>query len=52
MKPLAKLKMPDVLPTAPAVVREAITVVAGALLAAAVISMLPGVKAWIKRAWE
>lgn len=40
------------LPTGPAVVREAVTVIAGALLAAAVMSQFPSIKAWIKRQWE
>lgn len=34
------------------IVREALTVIAGAVLAAAIIGQLPGVKAWIKRQWE
>jgi len=41
-----------IVPSAPAVAREALTVIAGALLAALVMSQFPSVKAWIKRAWE
>lgn len=41
-----------VIPTAPEVIREALIVIAGAALAAMVMSQLPGVKAWIKKAWE
>jgi hypothetical protein len=40
------------IPTGPAIAREALTVIAGALLAAFVMSQLPSVKAYIKRAWE
>lgn len=40
------------IPTAPEVIREALIVIAGAALAALVMSQLPGVKAWIKKAWE
>ena len=31
--------------------REAVIVLAGAIVAAAVIGQLPGVKAWIKQQW-
>jgi hypothetical protein len=34
------------------VIREALIVIAGAVLAAVVMSQLPGVKTWIKKAWE
>ena len=34
------------------IVREALTVIAGAVLAAAVMSQFPSVRAWIKRQWE
>ena len=40
------------LPDVPAVVREAVTVVAGALLAAWLIGQVPAVKAWIKDQWQ
>lgn len=39
-------------PSLPDISREAMTVIAGALLAALIVSQLPGVKAWIKKAWE
>jgi len=41
-----------IIPTGPAVVREAVTVIAGALLAAFLMQQFPAAKAWIKRAWE
>lgn len=40
------------LPTGKAVIHEAFVVIAGALLAAAVVSQLPMLKAWIKKQWE
>lgn len=36
------------IPTAPEVVREAVIVIAGALLAAFVIGRIPGARAWIQ----
>jgi len=39
-------------PTIPELSREALTVIGGALLAALIVSQLPGVKAWIKKQWE
>ena len=39
------------IPQPSAIVREAIIVVGGALLAALIIGQLPGVKAWIKEQW-
>lgn len=43
---------PRIIPSGPAVLREAITVLAGALLAALVIGRLPGVRAWIRAQWD
>ena len=40
------------IPTIPEIGREAIIVIAGALLAAAIMSQLPGLKAWIKDQWQ
>ena len=40
------------LPTVTEISREAVTVIAGAIVAALIISQLPGVKAWIKKQWE
>lgn len=40
------------LPKAEAVITEAITVIAGALLAAAIVGQLPALKAWIKQQWS
>lgn len=44
--------MKGLVPTGPAVVREALTVLAGALLAALIIGSYPPAKDWIKRQWE
>lgn len=44
--------MSKAIPTVPEVVREAVIVIAGAALAAAVVSMFPSFKAWVKKAWE
>lgn len=46
MKPAA------IIPTVPEVTREAIIVIAGALLAALIMSQLPGVRRWIKDQWS
>lgn len=40
------------LPKAPDVVREAVVVLAGAVLAAFIIGQFPGVKAWMRQQWE
>lgn len=40
-----------IIPSLPEIGREAIIVLAGALLAAAVMSQFPQVKAWIKQQW-
>lgn len=40
------------LPTGPAIVREALTVIAGAVLAAFIVGRLPIVKNWIKTQWD
>lgn len=45
------MKLPAFLPDAPAVAREAICVILGAVIAAAVIGQLPGLKVWIKEQW-
>lgn len=39
------------IPTFPEITREALVVIGGALLAAAVIGQLPAVRDWIKRQW-
>lgn len=39
------------IPTLPAIVKEAVTVLAGAVLAAYIIGQLPEVKAWVKKQW-
>lgn len=40
------------IPSLPEVGREAIIVLAGALLAAAIMSQFPSVKSWIKAQWQ
>lgn len=45
-------KPPAFLPTVPEVAREAIVVVAGALLAAWVIGNLPKLRAWMRAQWD
>ena len=40
-----------IIPSIPEIGREALIVIAGALLAAAVMSQFPVVKAWIKQQW-
>lgn len=41
-----------IMPGLPEISREALTVVAGAILAALIMSQFPAVKAWIKKQWE
>ena len=43
------MKLP---PIASAIGREALIVIAGAIVAAAIMGQLPTVKAWVKRQWE
>lgn len=40
------------IPTLPEIGREALIVLAGALLAALIIGQFPGAKAWIKQQWQ
>ena len=40
-----------IIPTLPEVSREALVVIAGALLAALVMSQFPAVRKWIKKQW-
>lgn len=44
--------MKGVIPTIPEIAREAMIVVGGALLAAVIVGQLPGLKAFIKDAWQ
>ncbi len=46
------MKLPAIIPKPVEVGREAVIVVAGALLAALIIGQLPGVREWIKRQWD
>jgi FlaG/FlaF family flagellin (archaellin) len=39
-------------PSSTQIVREAITVIAGAMLAAFIIGQIPQAKAWIKQQWS
>lgn len=43
------MKAPSIIPSGSAIVREAIIVIAGAMLAAAVLQAVPGLRDWIKR---
>jgi hypothetical protein len=45
-------KVPAFVPKPAEVGREALIVIAGALIAALVIGQMPGVRAWIKRQWD
>ena len=40
-----------ILPTGPEVLREALIVIGGAIIAAAVIGQLPALREWIKAQW-
>jgi hypothetical protein len=46
------MKLAAYVPTFPQISREALTVIAGALLAALIVSQLPPVKAYIRQAWQ
>lgn len=41
-----------ILPTGPQIAREALIVLGGALLAAAVVGQFPALRDWIKRQWD
>lgn len=43
--------MKSIVPTMPEIAREAIIVLGGAVLAAAVIALFPDLKAWMKAQW-
>ena len=45
------MKLPKFVPSVPEVTREAFIVIGGAVLAALVISQVPGLKAWISKQW-
>ena len=40
-----------IIPTLPEVTREALIVIGGAILAAAIMSQVPALRDWIKRQW-
>lgn len=46
---MSKLK---IIPSVPEIGREAIIVIGGALLAAAIMANFPQLKAWIKKQWS
>jgi hypothetical protein len=46
------MKTPAFIPKPAEIGREALIVIAGALVAAFVIGQLPGVREWIKRQWD
>lgn len=45
------MKLPAFIPTPDLIAREAIIVICGALLAAAIMGQLPSVKNYVKNAW-
>lgn len=45
------MKLPSYVPKAPEIAREALIVIGGAILAAAIIGQLPSVKKWINDKW-
>lgn len=45
------MKLAKLVPTVPEVGREALIVIGGAILAALVISQVPGLRAWIQKQW-
>ncbi|MBB1076907.1 hypothetical protein HUU62_21110, partial [Rhodoferax sp. 4810] len=44
-------RMKNIVPGAPDVLREALIVLGGAILAALVVGQLPGLRDWIKAQW-
>lgn len=42
----------SIIPSGPAIARETVTVLAGAILAALIVGQLPGLKAWIREQWS
>ena len=46
------MKLSNALPSLPDITREALAVIAGAVLAAFVMAQFPSVKGWIKKQWE
>lgn len=46
------MKVRALVPSIPEIGREAVIVLAGALLAALVIGQLPSVREWIKKQWD
>jgi len=47
-----KMNIKQIVPAAPEILREAIIVIAGAALAAAIVGQMPSVRAWIKKQWD
>jgi hypothetical protein len=41
-----------IIPSGPEVAREAVIVLAGAVVAAAVVGMLPSLRNWMKKQWD
>ena len=46
------MKLKTIIPTAPSVLKEALIVVAGAVIAAAVVGYFPALRDWIKTQWD
>lgn len=44
--------MKNLLPDMPAIIRESLIVLAGAIIAAAVIGQIPSLREWIKDQWD
>lgn len=44
--------MKSIVPTVPELTREALIVIGGAIIAAAVMSQIPALKNWIKKQWQ
>jgi hypothetical protein len=46
------MQIKKIIPSPVDITREAVIVIAGALLAALVVGALPGVREWIKKQWD
>jgi len=46
------MNVKQIVPAVPEILREAIIVIAGAALAAAVVGQMPSVRDWIKKQWD
>lgn len=46
------MKLKTLVPSTPSVLREAVIVVAGAVIAAAIVGAFPTLRDWIKKQWD